>query len=63
MEDYSRAINLNTANPAAYINRGNVHYERGEYTKAVIDYDKAIELDPSHEIARRNREVASDKLR
>ena len=43
---YSRAIELNPNNAAAYNNRGAAYWEKGELDRAFSDYNKAIELDP-----------------
>ncbi len=39
--------------PAAYLNRGLVHWERGEYNKAKQDFACALEVDPEYADASR----------
>ena len=39
-------------------NRGNEKYELKQYTEAIADYDKAIELDPNYAAAYTNRGFA-----
>jgi tetratricopeptide (TPR) repeat protein len=39
----------------AYNNRGVGYYVRGDYQRAIVDYDSAIELKPDHAIAHYNR--------
>ncbi len=44
----TRALMLETNNPVAYFVRGLIYRERGEYTKALADAEKAVYLDPSY---------------
>src|SRR5215831_2601604 len=39
----------------AYINRGLAYKAKGEYDRAIADYNKAIELDPSSHLGFQNR--------
>ena len=55
---YSRAIELNPNNAAAYNNRGNAHREKSEIDKAIADCNKAIELNPQLAEAYNNRGAA-----
>ena len=45
-----------------YFRRGNRNTRHGNYTEAIDDYTKAIELDPDYEIAYNNRGFAFDNL-
>jgi tetratricopeptide (TPR) repeat protein len=45
-------------NANAYINRGNAYARKGLYDKAISDYNKAIELDPSNAKGYVNRGIA-----
>ena len=47
--DYSRAIELDPDDAAAYYNRGNAKSELDDYHGAIADYSRAIELDPEIE--------------
>ena len=42
----------------AYDNRGHAWYAKGEYDKAIADYDEAIRLDPKYAMAYNNRGLA-----
>ena len=42
-----------------YFDSAQIKYNRGDYTGAIADYDKAIELDPNYEPTRTE---ASQKL-
>ncbi|TMK10002.1 MAG: tetratricopeptide repeat protein, partial [Alphaproteobacteria bacterium] len=45
----------------AYNNRGNAYTAKGEYDRAVQDYDQSIKLDPNYARAFNNRGVAYQK--
>ena len=47
----------------AYNNRGNAHTERGEYDRAIQDYDQSVKIDPTYAKAFNNRGVAYKKKR
>ncbi len=42
----TKAIEANPDDPNIYRSRGNAHYDRGNYDKAITDFTKAIELNP-----------------
>ena len=52
---YTKAIEVNPDFLDAYINRGLVNNELGEYKESIKDYDKAIELDRKCALAFNNR--------
>ena len=55
IQDHDQAIKLNPKDADAYYNRGNAYENyRNEIfiTQAIEDYRKALELNPSHELAR-----------
>ena len=52
---YTKAIKNNPNYMDAYINRGLVYNELGEYEKSIQDYNKAIELDSKCALAYNNR--------
>ncbi|MEI8253039.1 MAG: tetratricopeptide repeat protein [bacterium] len=45
IQDFTKAIELDSGYIDAYQERGRVRYDLGDYTGAVQDYDKVIELD------------------
>jgi tetratricopeptide (TPR) repeat protein len=58
IDDYTKAIELNSKNAGAYYNRGIAYNDLGQYQKAIDDYTKAIELNPKDAGAYGNRGVA-----
>ncbi len=45
LKNYSKAIEMNDANPQLYIKRGKIYRLTGEYELAIADFNKAIKLD------------------
>jgi uncharacterized RDD family membrane protein YckC len=59
IQDYTRAIEIESENGEAYYKRGNAYAHKEEYKKAIQDYNKAIALDPKNaEIYIENRKIA-----
>ena len=54
IEDYTKAIQLNSAYEFAYNNRGLAWYENKEYDKAIEDITKAVQLNPGYANGFRN---------
>ena len=46
-QDYDQAIKLNSGYAVAFYNRGNAKYDKGDYARAIADYDSAIKLNPA----------------
>jgi Flp pilus assembly protein TadD len=61
--NYSKAIALNPTFAAAYTNRGNVRLLRNDTAGALVDFQTAIELDPSDDVARENLNAIEEALR
>lgn len=58
LRDYDAAIRLRPDYAEAYVNRGVVHYDRGDYDRAIADNDAAIRLRPDFAEAFNNRSLA-----
>jgi len=58
LQDYNKAIELNTNYAYAYYNRGIAKYELKDYSGAIQDFTKAIELDPNYAVTYYNRGAA-----
>lgn len=61
IDNYTKAIKLNTNYADAYNNRGMSHSCKKEYIDAIDDYSKAIILNLNHIDAYHNRALAYDK--
>ncbi len=46
LKDFEKAIELDTDFPFPYKNRGYINYFSNDFEKAIVDLDKAYELDP-----------------
>lgn len=55
--DYDRALQLNPRLVYAWLNKGNLYYEAGDYTSALQCYSEALKLDPSFGAACYNRGI------
>lgn len=51
LKDFARAVELDTDNSDIYNHRGQVHLLIEEMNKAIVDFRKAVELNPNHSIA------------
>jgi len=48
LELFSRAIRLDPQDPASLYGRGSSYTKTGEYTKAVADFQRVVEIEPSY---------------
>ncbi|MBD3246745.1 MAG: tetratricopeptide repeat protein [Candidatus Omnitrophica bacterium] len=58
IEEYTRALELNSSLGDGYYNRGNAYYKNDQYHLAVKDFTRAVELNPRDASAYYNRAVA-----
>ncbi|MBI9077247.1 MAG: tetratricopeptide repeat protein [Desulfatibacillum sp.] len=63
IEDFSQAIEMDTASAPTFINRGNVYADMNEMDKAIQDYTQAIDLDANNGLAYSNRGLAWSALK
>src|SRR6266516_323596 len=54
IQDFDRALDLDSKNVEAYIYRGWTYFELEEYQKAITEIEHALKLDPGSEKANRN---------
>jgi tetratricopeptide (TPR) repeat protein len=59
---YTEAINLNSNDFRAYINRGNTHRALQDNQAAIADYNQAIKINPNYAITYNNRGAAHNDL-
>jgi tetratricopeptide (TPR) repeat protein/tRNA A-37 threonylcarbamoyl transferase component Bud32 len=52
---YDKAIDINSQDIIAYVDRGNAKYELGNKQEAITDYDRAISIDSKYAVAYFNR--------
>lgn len=57
IEDYDKALQLNPRLVFAWINKGNLYYDAGDYTSALQCYSEAVHIDPSLGSAYFNRGI------
>jgi hypothetical protein len=55
IDAFSKAIEINPRNAAAYYNRGITWSKKGDYDLSIDDYNKALEINPRHGRAYNNR--------
>ncbi|MEA4857007.1 MAG: tetratricopeptide repeat protein [Solidesulfovibrio sp.] len=58
VDDYTTALEKNSANAAAAYNRGNAHFALRQYDQAISDYSLALEIDVANAKALNNRGAA-----
>jgi tetratricopeptide (TPR) repeat protein len=62
LEDYDKAIELDSSYAKAYASRGLVFEKMGRFDKAIADYDKVIALNPSESQSYNNRGLVFEKM-
>ena len=58
---YEQILKKQGHNAVVYYNLGNAYYRQNEYAKAILNYERALWLDPSNEDAAYNLSVARSK--
>jgi tetratricopeptide (TPR) repeat protein len=56
---YEKIVNEGYESSTLYYNLGNAYYKVGALGKAILNYERALELDPSNEDARYNLKIAN----
>lgn len=59
---YISALEKHGTSPSLYYNIGNAYYRQGNLGMAVVNYERALKLDPTDEDARANLEFVQGKL-
>lgn len=59
---YNQILDQEMASAALYYNVGNTYYKLREYPMAILNYEKALQLDPNNEDIRTNLQIANLKV-
>ena len=59
IDAWESALNAGVENPELYYNLGNAYFKTSENARAILNYERALKLDPSFSDARFNLELAS----
>lgn len=62
IELYRQALAENGPNAVLYYNLGNANYRQGNLAQAVINYERALRIDPSFKDARANLDFVNGRL-
>ena len=58
IEEFTKVLEIDPDNAAAYYNRGNAYYFQEKYEQAIADYTEALRIDPANVLAYIYRGVA-----
>ena len=61
LEVYSSALDMGYESADLYYNVANCYYRKGELAASILNYERALKLNPSHEDAKHNLELAQLK--
>ena len=59
---YLRALRTGGSSTAIFYNLGNAYYRQGNLAKAIVNYERALKLDPTNRDARANLEFVNSKI-
>ena len=59
---YDMIAGLGLESAALYCNTGNAYFKSGNISKAILNYERALKLDPSYEDARYNLELSNNMI-
>ncbi len=62
IEKYEKIINEGYASPELFYNLGNAYYKIGAVGKAILNYERALLLDPSNEDVKYNLKIANARI-
>ena len=57
IKEYETLVSSGAASPSLFYNLGNAHYRKGNIGKSILNYERALKLDPSDADARHNLEL------
>jgi tetratricopeptide (TPR) repeat protein len=59
---YLQALKVGGSSSTLFYNLGNAYYRQGMYGKAIVNYERALKLDPTNGDARANLEFVNSKI-
>ena len=62
-DGYEALVRAGQRNSALFYNLGNAWYRRGDHARAILNYERALALDPQHAEARANLQLVRDQAR
>lgn len=62
INQYEALIDANQFDDALYYNLANAHFRNEEFASAILYYEKALKLNPSHENAAFNLQIANQQI-
>jgi tetratricopeptide (TPR) repeat protein len=62
VQGYEQISSMGLESAALYCNTGNAYYKSGNVPKAILNYERALKIDPSYEDARYNLEYLSEQI-
>ena len=60
--EYETILKNQGVSPELYYNLGNAYYKMGEVAKSILNYERALRLQPTYEDAKTNLEIAQLKV-
>lgn len=61
-QTYEKIAETGLESAALYCNTGNAYFKSGSVPKAILNYERALKLDPSYEDARHNLELLNSQI-
>ena len=61
-EGYEKIADMGLESAALYCNTGNAYYKSGNIPEAILNYERALKVDPSYEDARYNLEFLGEMI-
>lgn len=59
---YLQALKLDGSSSVLFYNLGNTYYRQGNFGKAIVNYERALKLDPTNADARKNLDFVNSKI-
>ncbi len=63
IEGYESLVRSRQWNPTLFYNLGNAYFRKGDPGRAILNYERALALDPNHAEARANLQLVRDQSR